>query len=351
MTTLHIDFETHSTVDLTKTGVYIYAGHATTDVWCMAYAFDDGPIEVWRPGEPLPADVINHIALRFGRVVGHNVGFEWAIWNAILVPRCGFPALPIDICYCTMAMACAMALPRSLAQATMAVGLDQAKDMDGRRLMLQMAKPRRIEDDGTIVWWDEPVKIKRLIEYCMQDVEAERGLEKRLLPLRDEERRVWLLDHKINTRGIMVDLATVDAAERLVSAASDRLNAQMNDVTGGAVKKCTNVRDLIDWLNEQGVKTKSIAKQPLTDLLAGDLPNTARRALELRREGSKSSTAKLKAMRLCASGDGRARGLFIYHGANTGRWSGTRIQTQNLPRPTRSFSDIEDIIQTIGETA
>lgn len=43
--TLHIDFETRSTVDIKKTGAYVYAEHPTTDLWCACYAFDDGPVE------------------------------------------------------------------------------------------------------------------------------------------------------------------------------------------------------------------------------------------------------------------------------------------------------------------
>jgi hypothetical protein len=33
MTTLHIDFETRSVVDLRKAGVYVYDEHESTNVW------------------------------------------------------------------------------------------------------------------------------------------------------------------------------------------------------------------------------------------------------------------------------------------------------------------------------
>ena len=41
MTVLSIDFETRSTVNLRATGVYPYAEHPTTDIWCLAFAFDE----------------------------------------------------------------------------------------------------------------------------------------------------------------------------------------------------------------------------------------------------------------------------------------------------------------------
>ena len=42
MTTLNLDFETRSTVDLRRAGIYVYAEHPNTDVNCLAYAVDDG---------------------------------------------------------------------------------------------------------------------------------------------------------------------------------------------------------------------------------------------------------------------------------------------------------------------
>ena len=48
MESLRIDFETRSTVDLKKTGVYPYAEHESTDIWCMAWAFDDEEPETER---------------------------------------------------------------------------------------------------------------------------------------------------------------------------------------------------------------------------------------------------------------------------------------------------------------
>jgi hypothetical protein len=64
VTSLSIDFETRSTVNLPKAGVYVYAADPTTDIWCMAWAFDDEEPEIWTPGSPLPAARahVEHIA-------------------------------------------------------------------------------------------------------------------------------------------------------------------------------------------------------------------------------------------------------------------------------------------------
>ena len=46
MTDIHLDLETYSEVDLPKAGLYRYAEHESTEILMMAYAIDDGPIEI-----------------------------------------------------------------------------------------------------------------------------------------------------------------------------------------------------------------------------------------------------------------------------------------------------------------
>src|SRR3546814_13325439 len=67
-------------------------------------------------------------------------------------------------------------------------------------------------------------------------------------------------------------------------------------------------------------------------LIRDDLPEPARRALELRQEAAKTSTAKIEAMLSRRSADGRMRGSLQYHRAGTGRWAGRGAQLHNLPR-------------------
>ena len=48
---LHVDAETRSVADLTSVGAHAYFEHHTTDVLCLAYAFDeDDEPEIWTPG-------------------------------------------------------------------------------------------------------------------------------------------------------------------------------------------------------------------------------------------------------------------------------------------------------------
>ena len=54
MTALSIDFETRSVIDLDDANVYVLFDHPTTDVWCMAYAFDGEEVELWTPDSDEP---------------------------------------------------------------------------------------------------------------------------------------------------------------------------------------------------------------------------------------------------------------------------------------------------------
>src|SRR3990167_7606137 len=122
MTVLHVDFEKRSTVDLKKAGLHNYSTHPTTDVWCMAYAFDDEPVRLWTPhiaeDESFKRfwNAVYHERAHDGfQIIAHNAHFEMAIWKEVMVPRYGFPVPDSDaVWHCTMAMAYAMGLPGAL---------------------------------------------------------------------------------------------------------------------------------------------------------------------------------------------------------------------------------------------
>lgn len=368
MTILHIDFETFSACELKERGLHNYATDPTTGVHCMAYAFDDGPVNLFSGAALDPArahgdfrrELEYHIASG-GLVYAHNAAFELAIWNNILVPRYGWPSLLPEQCRCTMAMCYAMSLPGALANAAPALGIEQRKDQAGARVMMQLAKPKDTrtptptKPDDYRFWQpsDDPAKFEQLYAYCRQDVEVERAIHGRLMELSDYEQNLWCLDFKVNERGVQVDVAAIDKAIGLVQAEQKRLNAEMLKVTSGVVGACTEVQLLVKWIRSQGVEIKGLAKADVLDALSGELPANVAAALRLRKEAAKSSTAKLIAMKERASADGRVRGIHQYHGASTGRWAGRGIQTQNYPRPRPGTQPehIEDIIASIMRTA
>jgi DNA polymerase bacteriophage-type len=186
MPVLFRDIETRSTLNLAEVGAWRYADDPTTEVLCAAYAVDDGAVEIWVPGEPVPQVCFTAADDTDWSIIAHNDVFERAIESMLLKPRYGWPITPIDRHRCTLATALANALPGSLDAAAAALGLPYRKDKDGHRLMMAMSKPRKPrkgEDPNTVHWHDDLERRLRLQTYCKADVEVERALYNALPPL------------------------------------------------------------------------------------------------------------------------------------------------------------------------
>jgi len=339
MLVAHFDFETRSAVDLAKAGVHRYAEHASTGVWCLSYQIGSSnpllPVKRWRPGDPDPQELLDFVA-DGGRMVAHNVAFDRTIWNKVVRrDHPHWPEIKIEQTDCTMARALALGLPASLDLLGHALGAKVTKDKDGHRLMMQMCRPRQVREDGTIIWWEEPEKIERLQQYCDQDIRAESEIDLILPPLSPAERRLWILDQTVNERGVAVDVTACEAAERAVEYARKRANDRIWYVTGGDVKKTSEIAKIVAWLNKRGVPCTSMQKGDMEELIlkstvVGDAD--AETVIRLRRAAAKTSNDKYVAMTRSACADGRVRGTLAYHAAHSGRWAGRLFQPQNLPR-------------------
>lgn len=346
---LHLDFETRSACNLKTAGADVYSKHPTTDILCAAHAEGDAPVELWKRADGVAGmfPVFSYIK-HGGIVAAYNAPFEYAIWNNVGVKKYGWPALPASQLVCVMAQAYAMALPGSLDGSSSAMGLTEAKDSKGHRIMMQLSQPRDELPGGAVTWWTEeefPEKFEALYAYCRQDVVVERELSKRLMKLSPQEAALWQLDLKINQRGIAIDLVNAKKAVALAEAESARLDDEMKSLTGNKVGSCAAVAQLKDWLGWQGIEVASVDKPSILALLARtDLSSEVRQALLLRQEAAKTSVKKLTAMMNRADPvDGRFRNAHQYHGAGTGRWAGRGIQVQNFPRPTLSQSQIDEV--------
>ena len=352
---LYLDIETRSACDLRKTGVYVYAEHPTTDVLLARYAVGDGLPFQWRRGDECPFEIRRAVAEGW-RIVAHNVGFERILWREVLTPRYGWPEPKLEQWDCTMARARAAGLPGTLDGASKALRAPFEKDLRGHRLMLMMCKPRQArkeEDPAALHWYEDEERMARLSDYCAQDVEVERWLDKHLPPLAPDERKVWLADARLNDRGVPIDVQFCREAAAVATAARKDLDKRMKEVTAGAVGTATNVKALVEWLLARGIQIEEPSEDQAEEDAEeeDDLPELRRRdvvrllgsaaitgaereALQIRLEAGKTSTKKIDAMLARANLDDRVRGMLAYHGAATGRWSaaGSGIQLQNLPR-------------------
>jgi DNA polymerase bacteriophage-type len=351
MPTFTYDIETRSTADLGDVGVHVYAAHPDTEVQCLSWCVDDGPVQIWQPPDPPPPEFICAAVDPDWVGVAHNAAFEHLMVRYKLGPLYGFPEIPLERTFCTMAMAQASALPGALEKVAKALRLEHQKDKAGARLMLQMAKPRKPrkgEDPNGTYWFDDPERYAKLFAYCCEDTAAERELYQKVADLPAAEREVWLLDQKINETGFCLDQELASAAARIIEAMGPRISAELTELTDACVTAHSQVPKLKEWFRLQvpHIPITSLDKEAIEALLTHpDLPTHVHRALELRLLGAQAATAKVAALLSRVNGDGRLRGAFVYHAAGTGRWSSRGAQVHNLKRPLTE--DLDRAIQLV----
>jgi DNA polymerase len=334
-----LDYETRSEVNLKKVGAYNYARHPSTEVLCLGYKIGDNPTKIWRAwaGEEFPTDLKCALEDPATELHAHNALFEQLITRYTLPRQITFSLHPIPTprWHCTAAKAAAFALPRNLEGAGHAMNLAIQKDKEGHRLMLKWCKPKKPSKKNPSRWADDIDEYERLCQYCVTDVDAEDLLDRSIPDLPDLEREYWLLDQAINMRGIYVDVPLVKTALRLIAEETQNLNAELEIITSGAIETANKRAAILEAVNSLGVTMPNLQAKTIRDRLkqpGGD--PLARRMLEIRASGSKTSTAKYLAFIQRAAEDSRVRDLLLFFGAHTGRWSGMGLQPHNFPQGT-----------------
>ena len=325
---------------LSVVGAAAYVEHPTFEVLTMSYALGDGVPRRWKPGEVPPFLLLN--AVQRGALISgwNSAGFEFKVWNTCL-PRFGFPPLRLEQLRDTMACARAHALPGGLANAAEVVGASVQKDKDGKRLLDKFSIPRnptKADPRRRITLRDDPQDAERLYSYCDTDVLAEADVASRIPELSPQELEVWRLDRRINDRGVQIDLSSVDCCIAIIEQAHEQYNTELCALTGGVVSRASELQKLLGWCGGRGVHTHSLDEENSTALLTTELPPDVRRALEIRALVGSASVKKVFAMRNIITRDERLHDLFLYHGARTGRVTGSGPQPTNLPNSAGVFA-------------
>lgn len=326
-------------------GAAVYAQHPSTEVLCLAYNLKDGRGKRrWRPGQPLPYDLIEHVR-RFGLLEAWNSAFEWWIWNFVCVPKYGFPSLDYRQLRCAMAKARAFSMPGKLEITGDVLNLEVKKDPKGDEMIKLFCVPQdptKTNGEVTRFYPETHPRGPELYHYNDVDIITESEASARIPDLEGEELEFWLLDQLINRRGAQVDIDSLRGCVAIVERCLERFDGEMTQITGGVVQKCSELQALARWLLTQGVNMGtgkgSMDDEAITAQLARMVPpppgrtNPARRALELRQLAGSASVKKVFTMILQVSPAGRLHDLFNYHGAHTGRPTGEGPQPTNLPK-------------------
>lgn len=334
---LFIDVETFSSVDLTTSGAYKYFESIDFELLMVAYRLNiHGKTKLidLALGEKLPKEFTD--ALQDKNVEKHsaNANFERGAFKAY-----GFD-IPANQWFCTLVKAAYCGLPLSLSSIGTALGLepDKAKLSTGRAAIKYFCVPciptkkngfrcRNFPHHDLIAW-------EEFKTYCIRDVDTEIEIDTQIeeYSLPQFERDNYLLDQKINDRGILIDCQFAANAISFDNKYSGMLMREVIDITG--VNNPNSPKQLKTWLSKQlGVEVPSLAKDKLKLLIKNAKTDSVLRVLKCRKKLAKSSTKKYVSMENYACSDQRARGLFQFYGANrTGRWAGRGIQLQNLPK-------------------
>ena len=339
MTTLRIDLETYSDVDLKKCGVHKYVESDNFEVMLFAYAFGDSDVNVidLAAGEQIPQHVERSLWDPSVTKAAYNAAFEMACLTKHFKKQ-----MDETQWRCTSVHALYLGLPGSLGDVGKVLGLssDKQKMTAGWSLIKYFCVPCKptLKNGGRTrnLCHHDPDKWQLFKDYCVRDVDSEREIAVKIarFPVPDKEWKLWHLDQRMMNKGVMVDRELVNAAIECDGIFKERLTKEAITLTG---LDNPNSRDqLLKWLQteEDDNTIVDLTKKSVPKVLESTDSATVRRVLELRQELAKTSVSKYHAMaRAMCDTDDSVKGLTQFYGANrTGRWAGRLVQVQNLPQ-------------------
>lgn len=354
---LKLDLETYNDIDINDPRY-----HDTAEIILFIYGFGDEPAKCWdvTSGASMPRTLraALELATQGKSTVYHFNGrpFDMRIIRNVYNLR--VPEInQVDI----REVAIRYGFPGSLAKLTAAVGLseDEAKDKRGGYLIDLFCQPlanikaikkeapydlafiKNLREAGKVRCMpaDAPELWQEFIEYGCSDVDSMWAAYKRLPDWNntDKEQLLCAINHRINERGIRVD---VDYARRMAELVAEGKQATADAVmsfTDGI--KVTSRAKFLAWLKKQMpdrdiINTKKDTIERLHK--EGDLPPVVEKVFELYGQSSSSSTAKYQKMVDTAHPSNNHLSWYIdIRGAyTTGRY-GARggVQVHNFPRP------------------
>ena len=351
ITSLEIDIESFSSVDLKKCGVYKYAESPDFEILLFGVSVDGGDVTVYdlASGDTVPEEIIR--ALSDDSVIkwAYNASFErvcLSVWLSRNYPQ-HFSSYSIEedtvrnyldpsSWRCSLVWGAYMGLPLSLEGIGKVLKLENQKMAEGKALIRYFCvpcKPTKANGGRTRNLPEhDQVKWSTFIAYNKRDVETEMAIQQKLskFPVPEFLWEEYHLDQEINDRGIQLDMALVEQAIAIDERSREELSAKMRQLT--ALENPNSVQQMKEWLTKHGLEVDSLDKKAVKELLK-TVPSELAEVLELRRQLAKSSVKKYQAMQNAVCADGRARGMFQFYGANrSGRWAGRLIQLQNLPQ-------------------
>jgi DNA polymerase bacteriophage-type len=382
-----IDLETRSCCDLPEVGGWNYAAHPTTRLLTVSWSSEPDVFHLWLPGvesdRVIPADYaathlgdcVVHLGpdlpLELAELaesdrpwVAHNAWtFDAPVWKA-LIPTEDQPSCWLD----TYPLALACGMPGGLNEISKRLW-GEGKYEQGSKALKDAS---RCQDPDIADACNVPLAIQILVgRYNVQDVRLLRWLWDELarsLDMPQSEIDVLHAHRAVNDRGVRIDVKLLRNLITLSDECKTHAIQTITELTDGFLASLTDLNSrnrVFKWLDSQGINLGCSLRREIVQRFVEDNAEQADeeaqadetsgvsaktlqkvlKVLELRTCALRVTDGKLKAalqsLSIVDTDWYVVRGMFVYWGAHTGRWTARRIQLHNLPKPKDGINKIK----------
>jgi DNA polymerase len=261
---IYPDYETYSALDIKRVTTDRYAAHESTRALMCAFAFDDGPVEIWQEGDAgldgLKRDLRTHVIVpwhaAFEKQVSKHVWkLDSLTWRDCMIASlyAGFPAGLKDC----------VKLP---------FFKGEAESTKEALLINKFCKPQR--DGGIRNRETDPEDWQLFCDYCKRDVQGTRvvwqWIQERI-PTPEAIWQQWDIDQRINERGMPMDRVLTGRAWVEAQRLQIREQGRLKELTG--LDNPNSPAQLLAWLRERGYPYDGLGKDLVKKALKED-PDT-----------------------------------------------------------------------------
>lgn len=338
---LFLDYETSSSVDLLRRGVYNYCDDLSTFIQLTGYAFNGSKVKVLEG--PPRGEVAKALTDPEVLKVASNAGFEY-----LVTKRVAGIDTKLKTWRCSDYLCRLCGCRPGLENQAMAFDMPIKKLDSLTKTKLLNAFSKQYHKSYLSDHSQSPDLWDLFIEYCSIDVEVSRSLYDHVRKINDPrpiDWALWRADFLVSSKGLKVDT-------ELLSLASE-LNKGIKDLALSSLKKRTGLSNpnstsqYKKWLKEACMlDLPNVQKDTLKSVLDDDYVDPeVKVSIALRGIVSSRSGDKFSSMNAYAN-EGRVRGAYMPSGASrTNRWSSKGAQMHNMAQGLPY--DLEEIVSMV----
>jgi DNA polymerase len=259
----HLDLEYYSPLSIKDYPLDVYASAPGSKILLAAYGFDNGPVKVWEEDQGPCKELREALTDPNVMCTAWNVNYERTVLRSKGLD------IPIERWIDVMVLARYAGLPGRLKDCAKVpmIGVPAEEKTKSETLLInKFCMPQK---DGTVKSKkDYPEDWKLFVEYCRKDVQTMRHIFNWVqprFPFPERERQIWILDQKINGRGLPVDVELATAGERETRRLINEAYEELKSLTG--LDNPNSVQQILPWAQSRGYEHDSLGKDFLKQSL------------------------------------------------------------------------------------